>query len=100
MALQVARRRRIVAAGRIDPRRTRDGFLMPLAVTTSPTMPIAAPEPNAARASLRRKLRPCASPILSTVIVNFRQWENTVALTDQLDSSDCMRRSSRGRADR
>jgi GT2 family glycosyltransferase len=28
---------------------------------------------------------------LSVVIVNFRQWENTVALTHQLDAADCMR---------
>jgi GT2 family glycosyltransferase len=63
---------------------------MPLAVTTSPTMPISRAELERRPRLPRRKLRPRA-PILSTVIVNFRQWENTVALTDQLDSSDCMR---------
>ena len=31
------------------------------------------------------------APIISAVIVNFRQWENTVALTNQLDAADCMR---------
>lgn len=38
----------------------------------------------------RRRLRR-RTPIVSAIIVNFRQWENTVALTHQLDSSDAMR---------
>jgi GT2 family glycosyltransferase len=36
--------------------------------------------------------RPAApTPAVSVVIVNFRQWENTVALTNQLDAADVMR---------
>jgi GT2 family glycosyltransferase len=31
------------------------------------------------------------APVLSVVVVNFRQWPNTVALTRQLDSSESMR---------
>jgi GT2 family glycosyltransferase len=57
------------------------------------------PIPNAARlfASPRPKARPpqplapMPAPVVSVVIVNFRQWENTVALTNQLDAADCMR---------
>jgi GT2 family glycosyltransferase len=38
-----------------------------------------------------RRLPPTPAPLVSVVIVNFRQWENTVALTHQLDAADCMR---------
>lgn len=38
-----------------------------------------------------KKAMPPPAPLVSAVIVNFRQWENTVALTNQLDNSDCMR---------
>ncbi len=53
-----------------------------------------APRPHASRqrAPLRpRPMAPTSAPVVSTVIVNFRQWENTVALTNQLDAADCMR---------
>jgi GT2 family glycosyltransferase len=45
-------------------------------------------------AVLRAKPRPpkhLPEPLISVVIVNFRQWDNTVALTNQLDAADCMR---------
>src|SRR5262245_54691278 len=61
---------------------------MPLAAPLSPLAPTLRAEPRFR--PRRRRLRH-RSPIISTVIVNFRQWENTVALTHQLDSSDCMR---------
>jgi N-acetylglucosaminyl-diphospho-decaprenol L-rhamnosyltransferase len=72
----------------MDPRRTRDGILMPLALTPTSPAPIARAElrPRPPRRRLRHR-----TPIISTIIVNFRQWENTVALTHQLDSSDSMR---------
>src|SRR5438105_4204903 len=59
---------------------------MPLAVAVSPPIPDLRPRPRPPRRRLRHR-----APILSTIIVNFRQWENTVALTHQLDSSDLMR---------
>ncbi len=43
------------------------------------------PEPR------RRRKRRATHPLISTIIVNFRQWENTVALAHQLDASDAMR---------
>jgi GT2 family glycosyltransferase len=61
---------------------------MPLAVTAQQSE--RRPELAARPPVPRRRLRPRA-PLISTIIVNFRQWENTVALTHQLDSSDCMR---------
>jgi N-acetylglucosaminyl-diphospho-decaprenol L-rhamnosyltransferase len=38
-----------------------------------------------------RPIAPTPAPVVSAIIVNFRQWENTVALTNQLDAADCMR---------
>jgi len=38
-----------------------------------------------------RRLPRTAQPSLSVVVVNFRQWENTVSLARQLDASDAMR---------
>jgi N-acetylglucosaminyl-diphospho-decaprenol L-rhamnosyltransferase len=64
-----------------------------MAVAVSPpTAP--GPRPLAAMRTVRRSPRrvpPTPAPLLSVVIVNFRQWENTVALTNQLDAADCMR---------
>jgi GT2 family glycosyltransferase len=50
----------------------------------------AAPARHLAPAPPRRLPR-TAEPSLSVVVVNFRQWENTVALARQLDASDAMR---------
>ena len=63
---------------------------MPAVAVSAPPTPRAAPvlQPRA-RPPHRVFRRP--DPLLSVVIVNFRQWQNTVALTHQLDTSDCMR---------
>jgi GT2 family glycosyltransferase len=61
--------------------------LMPLAITDLQLAPLPREKPRLRRRR-RQRLR---APLISTIIVNFRQWENTVALTHQLDSSDCMR---------
>jgi N-acetylglucosaminyl-diphospho-decaprenol L-rhamnosyltransferase len=62
------------------------------AVATPPPAPElrTAPAHQFSRRRPRRPLR-SAEPILSVVVVNFRQWENTVALVRQLDASDAMR---------
>jgi GT2 family glycosyltransferase len=66
---------------------------MAIVTDTLPPM-LAAPRPRAVQRPLPRRPRPIAptpAPVVSAVIVNFRQWENTVALTNQLDAADCMR---------
>ena len=66
-----------------------------MAVVAVPT-PLPLPQPRTVSELRRAPYPPCrdarpAQPILSVVIVNFRQWENTVALARQLDASDAMR---------
>src|SRR5437588_11164992 len=70
-------------------KQAREGPLMAVVADTSPPAlpalrPRGGPRPP-------RPLAPTPAPLVSTVIVNFRQWENTVALTNQLDAADCMR---------
>jgi GT2 family glycosyltransferase len=69
---------------------------MPLLTDIRPLAVPAISPPTAFEALARsrspsRRAAPAADPLVSVVIVNFRQWENTVALTDQLDAADCMR---------
>lgn len=55
-------------------------------------MPVADILPSAVRAAVRRRPRRRGpDPLISVVVVNFRQWDNTVALTHDLDNADCMR---------
>lgn len=63
-----------------------------VAVSTHPPFIELRAEP--ARWPVARPPRPALrtpEPLLSIVVVNFRQWENTVSLARQLDSSDAMR---------
>lgn len=62
---------------------------LPVTVLSPASIPRAEPELRS-QPRRRRRLRRRA-PVVSAIIVNFRQWENTVALTHQLDSSDAMR---------
>jgi GT2 family glycosyltransferase len=59
--------------------------------TTATDAPAPAPAAGLAKA-VRTTLSPSAeSPRLSVVIVNFCQWRNTLRLTRQLRSADCVR---------
>src|SRR5437764_10420280 len=79
----------LAALGRAaPPRKGRN----PMATAVSPPL---APAPRTTPRPRRRSASPAPeAPQLSVVIVNFRQWQNTARLTNQLLNADCARRGS------
>src|SRR5205085_4078329 len=64
----------------------------PMSSLVPPASLPSAPLPSPLAPPPRPNPRPfTATPVLSVVVVNFRQWPNTVALTRQLDASEGMR---------